>query len=99
MNTNDTNNANAGNSQLIYGDLSYVITGILMSVHNEVGQYAKEKQYGDVVERIFKEKGLNFVRELKVGDSGNILDMVVDNKIALEFKAKRILTKEDYYQT
>lgn len=26
------------------------------------------------------------------------MDLVVDDKVALEFKAKRILTKEDYYQ-
>lgn len=39
-----------------------------------------------------------FQRELRIGDSGNILDFVVENKIALEIKAKRIITKEDYYQ-
>jgi GxxExxY protein len=99
MHANDTNNANVSNIEIIYKDLSYAVTGVLMSAHNEFGQYAREKQYGDVVERILKEKGIGFVRELRVGNSGNILDMVVENKIALEFKAKRIITKEDYYQT
>ncbi len=26
------------------------------------------------------------------------MDLVIEDKVALEFKAKRILTKEDYYQ-
>jgi GxxExxY protein len=34
-----------------------------------------------------------------VGNSGNIVDGIVEEKVLLEFKAKRILTKEDYYQT
>lgn len=30
--------------------------------------------------------------------TGNILDFIVDDKIILEFKAKPIVLKEDYYQ-
>jgi len=99
MGANDTNNTNPNNEELIYKELSYLVTGVLYSTHNELGPYAREKQYGDVAERIFKEKGIVCIRELRVAESGNILDMVVDNKIGLEFKAKRILTKEDYFQT
>lgn len=84
---------------LIYSDLTFVINGILFSTHNELGRYAKEKQYGDVVERLLREKNLIFVREVKIGNSRNILDFVVEEKLALELKAKRIITKEDYYQT
>ena len=82
----------------IYKDLSYVINGVLFSTHNELGSYAREKQYGDVAVRIFKEKGYKCGREIRIGDLGNIMDAVVEDKIAIEFKAKRILTKEDYYQ-
>lgn len=84
---------------LIYSDLTFIINGILFSAHNELGRYAKEKQYGDVVERLLREKNLIFVREVKIGNSRNILDFVVEEKLALELKAKRIITKEDYYQT
>lgn len=51
-----------------------------------------------MVERLFREKGIGFEREIKIGDSNNIIDGIVEHKVALEFKAKRILTKEDYYQ-
>lgn len=99
MHTNDTNNTNAATQEPIYKDLSYAVTGVLYSTHNELGPYAREKQYCDVAERIFKEKGILCKREVNIGDSGNILDFVVDNKVLLEFKAKRIITKEDYFQT
>ncbi len=99
MYANDTNNTNRALSKILYKDLSYAVTGVLFSTHNELGPYAREKQYGDVTERIFKEKHIAYEREKKIGDSGNTLDFIVDGKIGLELKAKRILTKEDYYQT
>jgi hypothetical protein len=43
MHTNDANNAKADNKGLLYKDLSYAIVGILISVHNELGPYAREK--------------------------------------------------------
>ncbi|HVY67452.1 MAG TPA: GxxExxY protein [Patescibacteria group bacterium] len=98
MDPNDTNNANIKNSKLLYKDLSYAVVGVLISAHNEPGPYGKEKQYAGAVKKIFKAKGISYIRELRVGDNGNILEMVVEDKIALEFKAKRITTKEDYYQ-
>ncbi len=85
--------------ELIYPELSYTISGILFSVHNELGQYAREKQYGDAIEKKFKESRIAYKREVTISNSGNVLDFIVDNKIALELKAKRILTKEDYNQT
>ena len=33
-----------GGGELIYPELSYKINGILFSTHNELGQYAREKQ-------------------------------------------------------
>ena len=85
--------------ELIYPELSYTLNGILFSVHNEIGQYAREKQYSDAIEVKLKEKSLPYKRELRVSDSGNIIDFVIDNKVLLELKAKRMLVKEDFNQT
>lgn len=85
--------------ELIYGGLTYEINKVIFSVHNEIGPYGREKQYSDLAVLKFKDLGIKFVREVRVGTSGNIVDGIVDDKVLLEFKAKRILTKEDYYQT
>ncbi len=99
MSTNVTNNTNTPTkNKLIYPELSYNTTGILFTVHNELGSYAREKQYGDRVETLLKEKGFSYKREIAISNSGNIVDFIIENKLALELKAKRILTKEDYFQ-
>ena len=86
-------------NRVIYPELSYILTGLLFSTHNELGQYAREKQYGDLLEQKLQQANLEFKRELAVSDSGNILDFVVNNKIILELKATRILTTDHYRQT
>ena len=95
MHANDTNNTN----KLIYPELSYVITGICFSTHNDLGRYSREKQYGDIIEKKLKEIGLPYKRELSIKDSSNVIDFLIDDKLVLEIKAKRIITKEDYFQT
>ena len=95
MHANDTNNTN----KLIYPELSYIITGICFSAHNDLGRYSREKQYGDIIEKKLKEIGLPYKRELLIKESGNIVDFLIDDKLVLEIKAKRVITKEDYFQT
>jgi len=100
MHTNYTNrNINKDNERLIYPELSFALTGILFNVHNSLGRYAREKQYGDMSETQLKNAGLNFVREYRAGTSGNIIDFVVEQKIVLEIKAMDSIAREDYYQT
>jgi GxxExxY protein len=84
--------------KIIYPDLSYEITGILFDVHNEIGQYAREKQYADCLEGKLQEQDINFRRELPIGDSGNRVDFLIENKIILELKAIRIITRKQYVQ-
>lgn len=85
-------------NKLLFGDLSYQITGILFQAHNELGRFAKEKQYGDFIQKKLIENKLAFKRELNIGDSGNIADFNVDDKIILELKNKPYLTDVDYSQ-
>jgi len=39
--------------KIFYPDLSYKINGILYKVHNRLGRYCSEKQYGDMIEELF----------------------------------------------
>lgn len=86
-------------AELIHPEFSFKIVGLCFVVHNELGVYAKEKQYADLLEDKLKQDKLPYKREQTIGDSGNIADFIVDDKILLELKAKRMVTKEDYYQT
>ena len=67
-----------GNNKLLYGNLTYKINGILIEVHKELGSYAREKQFADLLEQKFKRESVNYKREVRIGDSGNILDFIVD---------------------
>ena len=96
---NDTKNEKAYSEKVIYPELSYELTGILFEAKKELGPYAKEKQYGDFIERRLKESLIPYKREYLIVNSGNILDFLVDNKIVLEIKATRLITKESYRQT
>ena len=83
---------------LLYEDLTYKIRGIMFEVHREQGRFAKEKQYADLLEKKFIEKGVKYKRELRISDTGNIVDFLIEDKIILEIKSKPFLLKVDYYQ-
>jgi len=69
----DTNNKN---NKLIYPELSYIVTGICFNTHNELGRYAREKQYGDAIEKRLRELKIPHKREFAIGETGNIVDRV-----------------------
>lgn len=91
--------------KVLYPELSYSINGLCFKIHNELGSFLSEKQYGDALENLLKSDNMNYTREseLPVSFEGenprrNITDFIIDDKIILEIKAKNMITKDDYYQ-
>ena len=97
MHANDTN-------RIIHKELSYIINGILFKVHNKLGRFCREKQYGDLFESLLKEFQLVYEREKELpvdkieNQFTNKVDFVINSEILIDLKAKSIVTKEDYYQ-
>lgn len=90
---------------LILKNETFKIRGILFEVHNKLGNLQQEKAYGNALEIIFKKLNITYEREKRVplnfeGEIiGNFyLDFVIWNKIGLELKAKKFLTKDDFRQ-
>lgn len=90
---------------LVFPELSYQICGLLFEVHNSLGRYLNEQQYGDLLETSLKNGHLKYEREKNVPiffegqkEGRNKVDFCIENSIILELKAKRILLKKDYYQ-
>ncbi len=98
MTTNSVPSNIIQKDKVLYKDLSYKIGGILFEVHKELGSFAREKQYCDLFEQKLKERAVQYKRELRIGDSGNIVDFGIDDKIIIEFKAVPFLTSEHYNQ-
>lgn len=93
------------NKSIYYPKLSYQITGLLFGIHNELGKNKTERQYCDYFEEVLKNEGISYIREKElsntiedVGLKGNIPDFIIENKIVIDFKTKRFLLKDDYYQ-
>lgn len=93
------------NKNIIYPELSYKLAGLFYKTHNNLGRYRNEKQYADYFEELLKKEKIQYKREkaLPVSFKGennrrNIPDFIIENEIIIDFKAKRLITKEDYYQ-
>lgn len=89
--------------EIILKDLSYKINGICFKVHNKLGRFCSERQYSDKLEKFLKENNILHKREFEIAklvDSphGNRPDFIIENKIILDAKAKKFITKDDYYQ-
>lgn len=100
MNSNDTNKK----EKIVYKELSYKITGVLFEVHNKLGRYCREKQYGDMLETFLREERIDFEREKEIpidkikNQFTNRVDFAINNQLLIDLKAKDIVTKEDFYQ-
>ena len=92
-------------NKVIYPELSYQINGLCFKAHNQIGRFAREKQYCDLIEKLLIATKLAYEREVKISFNtgteiikGNIADFIIEGKILLECKAKPFVTKEDYRQ-
>ena len=92
-------------NKVLYQELSYLICGLCFKVHNELGRFLNEKQYTDALESLLKKNKLIYKREHALlpsfeGEKGrrNVPDFIIDDKIVIDLKAKRMISKEDYYQ-
>jgi GxxExxY protein len=90
------------NGKIIEKELSYKLVGLFYKTQDALGRFAKERQYGDFLEKILKENNIKFKREqlIPLNDkNSNFIDFLIEDKILVELKAKPWITKEDYYQT
>jgi len=89
---------------LLYPGLSYELTGIFFKVHRELGRFCSERQYCDELEKRLKAGRYSLKREFEISklkglpSEGNRVDFLIENKIIVEIKAKKFVTKEDYIQ-
>ena len=95
----------ASDTKIILPELSYEVNGILFGVHNKLGRFLNEKQYADAVENLLKENKIKYEREKVLEqlfegekEGRSKVDFLIENKIIVELKSKRMLLREDYYQ-
>lgn len=87
--------------RILYPKLSYELTGLCFKVHNNLGRFCSERQYADALEVVLKEKQITYQREFELnieGIKGNRVDFLINGQIVVDLKAKKFITKEDYYQ-
>src|SRR3989339_1357421 len=99
---------NKNMTEIIYKKLSYKVNGAAFETQNTLGRYRGHGQYVDKIESALLKKGLKCSREVPLAPSfqaekknRNIPDLVVEGeegRLVIEVKAKRILTKKDYFQ-
>lgn len=92
----NTNKPDEG--KVIYPELSYALNGALFAAHNRLGRFEKEKRYGDVFEEELRTANVSYRREVALGESGNRVDFLAEEKVVVELKAKRGFTQEDFRQ-
>lgn len=91
--------------ELVFKELSYGLNGIFYDIHNKLGRNLLEKQYADAFEVTLKELKIPYAREVRVSIdyheksiAAGVVDFIVYDKIAIDFKAKKFITKDDYNQ-
>lgn len=107
---NDTNtcedraNDDATNN-ILHKDLCFKINGVLYEIQNRLGKTSNEKQYCDLGELLFAKNKIIFEREKEIPFEfkegiikGNKVDFLIENTLLVDFKAKKYITRDDYFQ-
>lgn|SRR3989344_9509772 len=91
-------------TRIIHPQLSYNINGCCFRAAKKLDRFASERQFADELEKEFLTSDIKYLREYQldklpeVERKGNRVDFFVENTIILDVKAKKFITKEDYYQ-
>lgn len=91
-------------AKIVEKELSYRITGLCYKAQKDIGRFGREKQYADKLEDLLKTNGFEYQREFGIkqlrvdSPSGNIVDFLIENRMIIDVKAKKFITKEDYFQ-
>ena len=100
-----SNDSNESVGTIVFPQLSYQLTGIFYDIHNKLGRHLLEKQYADAFEAVAKTIGIVYKREtrLSLDYAGQTIyagtvDFVINEQVAVDFKAKKFITKDDYNQ-
>lgn len=92
---------------ILHKELSYKIVGCCYNVRNRYGMYHREKLYHKGIEEEFTICLIPFFSKIRVPIhslvTGKIIsyiepDIIVDNKIIIEIKAKPFIAKDDEMQ-
>ena len=91
--------------ELIHGDLSYKIIGIMYNIYNTIGPGFQEKYYQRAVSQMLTKEKIPSLEQVKADfylDGQKIgkyyLDFVVDNRIVVELKSKNLFSRRDIKQ-
>jgi len=91
--------------ELIHGELTYKIIGILYKVYNILGPGLQEKYYQKAIAKVFQKEGMPFLEQVKINLDLNgvnlgryYIDFVVDHKIVVEIKVKNFFSIKDIKQ-
>ena len=91
--------------ELIDGDLSYRIIGVLYKIYNTIGPGFQEKYYQRAIKKVLEKESIPFLEQIKVDFDFNginigryYIDFVIDHRMVLEIKAKNFFSIKDIKQ-
>lgn len=93
-------------SEIVEKELSYKLTGICYRIHNNLSRFLTEKQYADAFEQELIKEGIAYERESDLSSSKTVAnklkvgrpDFVILDRVVVDLKAKKFITKADYSQ-
>ena len=90
---------------ILHKELCFRINGVLYEVQNRLGRTSNERQYCELAELLFSQAQFKFEREKEIPFEfkegkilGNKVDFYLEDLVLVDFKAKKNITKDDYFQ-